>query len=963
MASVANLFAQQEVSIHSISRSLDNFKKLGKNNYTIAKIQARERSLKETWTTFVRTHAVLLQAVPVGQRESHVYFRDQYLDQIEETYQGTLDYMADCMEDINLTVRSNQDSQSAGVHNCSGSSLALSNLPPINIPPFTGKYDEWESFRDRFTSLIIQNKDLSNFSRMHFLSSSLIGQALESIRSIPVTADNFELAWAILKSRFENKRRLIELHISAICNLPTVSRESAYELSELRERANRAITSLKNLNRSVEEILSDILVYNVSNKLDPTTRKAWKLKGGDDKHVPSYDELDRFLESRARALEEFTPTNIKTLSRSAKVISTTASVTHSASCPLCKASHFVNKCPQFTKQSPSQRRETIKRTNRCFNCLSAKHTVNACASKHSCRVCHNRHHSMLHLDSVDSVKNDSPTAVSSIPSTNSNSSSDTNKHTSVTALFSTAKLPCRPQILLATARIRVGDPLSNRSCIIRALLDQGSEITFITERLRQLLKLRYVKRPISIAAVGGVDVGTCRYAADINISPVNDSRAVLSTTASVLKNLTRHSPAPVSQPDSWTQFADLTLADTDLTSSDPIDILIGADLYGSVILDGIRRVPGGPIAQNTLFGWVLSGPVTASAARARTIIVQHISSSLSLEQELRRFWEIEEIPRPHSLSPDEQRCEDHFLATRCRDSNGRYRVRLPFKTNPPIPIGDSYHTALRCLNSLNRRLKANAELRAEYVTFLEEYEKLGHIKRVKPVAGISPQYVYIPHHSVIRESSSTTHLRVVFNASSRTTNVTSLNDHLLSGPKLQTDLATILLRWRQFQYVYSADVAKMYRQIFLDNRDVDYQRILWLNPDADSPQEYQHLTVTYGTASAPFLALRVIKQLVRDEGDSFPLAVPVLTENIYVNDVLFGADDIPLLRQRRDQLCALLRRAQFEIRKWSSNSSTLLNDIDVTNHGLACNKILQADEQLKILGISCVRATSIARIV
>ncbi|XP_029178457.1 uncharacterized protein LOC114946196 [Nylanderia fulva] len=106
------------------------------------------------------------------------------------------------------------------------------------------------------------------------------------------------------------------------------------------------------------------------------------------------------------------------------------------------------------------------------------------------------------------------------------------------------------------------------------------------------------------------------------------------------------------------------------------------------------------------------------------------------------------------------------------------------------------------------------------------------------------------------------------------------------------------------------------------------------------------------TACAPFLALRVIQQLVTDEGSSFPLAAPVLHENIYVDDVLFGADDIPLLKQTRDQVCALLGRGRFELRKWSSNSAALLNDIEVDNHGLACDRTLRIDEHLRILGIS-----------
>lgn len=110
--------------------------------------------------------------------------------------------------------------------------------------------------------------------------------------------------------------------------------------------------------------------------------------------------------------------------------------------------------------------------------------------------------------------------------------------------------------------------------------------------------------------------------------------------------------------------------------------------------------------------------------------------------------------------------------------------------------------------------------------------------------------------------------------------------------------------------------------------------------------------MTYGTASAPFLALRVLKQLVDDDGSKFPLAMSILRENIYVDDVLFGDDDMDRLRQMRQQLCALLQLGGFELRKWASNSAALLFDIDSGNHGLSCDKTLQGDDVLKILGVS-----------
>lgn len=213
------------------------------------------------------------------------------------------------------------------------------------------------------------------------------------------------------------------------------------------------------------------------------------------------------------------------------------------------------------------------------------------------------------------------------------------------------------------------------------------------------------------------------------------------------------------------------------------------------------------------------------------------------------------------------------------------------------------------------------------------------------------QTVYLPHHPVIRESSTTTHLRVVFNASSTTSNATSLNNHLLAGPKLQSEITSVLLQWRRYAYVYSADIAQMYRQIRIDSRDLNYQRILWKSSPSEEPRDYQLLTVTYVMSCAPFLGLRVLKQLMTDEGYYFPLAVAVLQDNSYVDDILFGANDTNTSQQTRDQLISLLRRGGFELRKWSTNRASLLSDIDISNHGLACSKQLSPDEQIKILEI------------
>jgi len=58
------------------------------------------------------------------------------------------------------------------------------------------------------------------------------------------------------------------------------------------------------------------------------------------------------------------------------------------------------------------------------------------------------------------------------------------------------------------------------------------------------------------------------------------------------------------------------------------------------------------------------------------------------------------------------------------------------------------------------------------------------------------------------------------------------------------------------------------------------------------PLTYQLTIVTYGLVCAPFLALHTMIQLVQDEGSKFPLAVPVMINGRYVDDLFDGADTL-----------------------------------------------------------------------
>ncbi|GFX38671.1 integrase catalytic domain-containing protein [Trichonephila clavipes] len=156
-----------------------------------------------------------------------------------------------------------------------------------------------------------------------------------------------------------------------------------------------------------------------------------------------------------------------------------------------------------------------------------------------------------------------------------------------------------------------------------------------------------------------------------------------------------------------------------------------------------------------------------------------------------------------------------------------------------------------------------------YKEFMNEYELLGHMEEIKNETLDKINY-YIPHHSVYKPEKTFTPLRVVFDASAKTTSGFSLNSILLNGGIIQQDFFSIVSRFRKHEYAFGADIKKLYRQILVDPNQRDLQRNMW-KTSADAPvKTYKLATVTYGTVSAPFLATRTLKALADEEKAEFP---------------------------------------------------------------------------------------------
>lgn len=315
----------------------------------------------------------------------------------------------------------------------------------------------------------------------------------------------------------------------------------------------------------------------------------------------------------------------------------------------------------------------------------------------------------------------------------------------------------------------------------------------------------------------------------------------------------------------------------------------------------------------------------------------------NLSKLINKFWEIEEINAKSSFSSEESLCEEHYKKGTTRDHTGRYIVRLPFR-HENRDFGDSRSQALRRFYSLQRKLNSDPSLKAEYTKVMEEYVELGHMSL--QVDNTTDGF-YMPHHAVIKASSNTTKVRVVFDASAKSSKGFSLNDTLMVGPTIQNKVLGHLLRFRTHTYVATADIEKMYRQVFIHPSDRRFQQIFWYQ--GSDIVTYQLNMVTFGVASAPFLAIRTIHQLADDERVEFPHTAEILKRDMYVDDFLTGANSLQEIIQIRDEVIELLKRGGFNIRQWASNHHHVLDNIK--DRFLDLDRAVEPNPIIKTLGV------------
>lgn len=172
------LIQQQAVSLTTLNRTIVNARKLALERRTIPVYQGRLENLKAEWSEFKKNHARVCQKVEVKDRTDDYFTKDIFLI-AEIAYQDGVDYLNEKIADLRPAAPVFQPAQIQGTavgQPQAAVQQSTVKLPRIEIPSFSGKYEDWDNFHDMFDSLVIKNESLDNVQKLHYLKISVSKQ-------------------------------------------------------------------------------------------------------------------------------------------------------------------------------------------------------------------------------------------------------------------------------------------------------------------------------------------------------------------------------------------------------------------------------------------------------------------------------------------------------------------------------------------------------------------------------------------------------------------------------------------------------------------------------------------------------------------------------------------------------------------------------------------------------------------
>ena len=923
----------------------------------ITRIRVILKALEEKLTTVTQLDARILEKIAVENIEDEIERTSDIEISVQETIANIKEFLEEQTKPDAGSVTSRHTQRTRSVHSQAAStrpsSPALSDggnsqaahsehnsigssarhfsakvkLPKIPLPKFNGDITKYFSFWDSFQSMIDSNEDLSSVDKFNYLQRSLEGAAARAIEGLPLRERTYAAAVELLRERFGNKQKVINTHMDQLIELRSCETANASQLRLLYDKINIQVRGLEALGVTSDTygvLLAPLIMSRLPNQISlqisrQTTKDFWSL---DELMILFRKEVEaREMNQDISVKEQHKPkggdfSQRKPVPSASALHTQNSKQTYIPNCVFCRGKHYSANCEKI--QQRKDRLDILKRDKRCFRCLKGGHISRNCDRK--CRNCNGFHHQSICDKEMEREKKQE----------------DKQEESESVTAASTVK---RKRILLQTARTFAFKDSDENKVPVRILFDSGSQNSYVTNELKDRLNLDSVgQETLNLNTFGNnkFHKQTCSQV-KLNIEIFGEQHIEINALSypTICSPIKSHIDVEL-----FPHLLGLNLADDPVrvdNDSDSIDILIGADQYYEFVSGEIIRDELGPVAINSKLGWLVSGPTSSSSNNKSNdfttsnvcIEIDSVEPIFSENAELLdTFKKIFETEPPEAKTVESEKVE--FIETwRIRNNGERYEVSLPLRDDLVESLPDNYELCLGRLNSLQTRLKGNLELFRQYkAVFLEQLES-GVIEKV-PANDTGKNCHFLSHHGVVRNDRETSKLRVVFDASAKSSKQSlSLNDCLETGPNFVPPLFDTLINFRTHSVALTADIEKAFLQISIQEEDRNKLRFLWFEGiESDNPTivQMRFCRLPFGLKSSPAILGATMHYHASLYRDKYPEVSQVIS-NCYVDDMTTGSDSIQTGLEIYSAAKEITQTAGFNLRKWNSNSVELLTQI------------------------------------
>lgn len=888
---------------------------------------------------------------------------DQYYYDVQNGYVATVKNCKDWLKAVTNVLQGNGDDDNVSVSSSSTSELSTAeiisvmNMPKVELESYNGDPMRFHAFFAIFDEMVDKtaSDDSAKLTRLLQYTSGLAKEAIRSCSLIG--AEGYKQARDILHKRFGDD------HIICEKLMQTMKKGAPIKTSaDLRRFADELVNSYSTLcnMKRIHEIDTQSSITEIAGRLQPYLRQRWKKQALQVKKeadtYPGFKALVEFVNQAADESSdpvygqwnvkptfsaEHKPKSKQTGSTSSTSFSTDSRfpTSYKKPCVLCNQDHRLFGCPVFKSMKPSDRLRLVQEKKLCENCLLSNHNTSSCRKTSVCSVpgCGRRHTKFIHVDTAPATRqitSSSSADQATYPSQVSTASPPVSEITTrVSQVMTNASLNVKNNVCVPVVPVTV-----NNIYQTMALLDTGSTSTFCTRKMVDRLGVKGNIISYSLNTLSQMNEKKNTEIVSLTVKPRDGDDLLLLSNVHVVDAIPVGNP--VLNVRKYPHLADLDLG----ASIGEVDVLVGQDHAEALIPLEIRKgVKGDPFAVRTILGWSVNGPLRYNSIVRREVISNFVTTQV--HEDLHRIWEIEQDSiSKTSLSVEDQKVIE-LWDKEVKFENSHYTLPIPWKNDICVP--DNISLAISRLNSL----KTSLMKRELYDRYDAEITKLLDKGYAEPVpifdVKLNDGQWYLPHQAVLSDKKPDK-LRVVYDCAAKYLGE-SLNDKCLQGPDLNVRLFNVLLRFRNHQYAFTADIEAMYYQVRVPVKDRNFLRFLWFAKDG-SLEHFRMNAHVFGGVWCSSAAAYAVRKAVDDFCD-IELVRDVITNSFYVDDCLCSLADLDEAIMAIEGVKRVLGKGGFNVTKYVVNNDQLLTAVPEMDRTLDRKK-LQSNSHSKVLGLT-----------